>query len=102
MNLCRSIAMKATVYEEKKTVIAGDVRTILHKIQVLVPKGQYFVKTPNKVIGMVSKQRAESATANVAIKILRAVFISENEKNESESFLDPINQGQMVYFGLQG
>ena len=84
MNLCRSIAMKATVYEEKKTVIAGDVRTILHKIQVLVPKGQYFVKTPNKVIGMVSKQRAESATANVAIKILRAVFISEMEKKMSQ------------------
>ena len=56
-------------------VTADDVRDNLHKIQELGPKGQYFVSTPNRVIGMVSTQRVESATANVAIKMFRAVFI---------------------------
>ena len=54
-------------------------RTILHRIHVLGPNGQYFVKTPINVIGIVSRQRAESATARVAMKILRAVLIPEKQ-----------------------
>ena len=60
--------------------MAGDVRTILHKIHVEGPKGQYFVKTPNNVIGIVSRHRAESPTASVAMKMFRAVLMPEKQK----------------------
>ena len=53
---------------------------ILHKIHVSFPNGQYLVNIPRIVIGIVSKQIVESATASVAIKMLRAVFISEMVK----------------------
>ena len=58
-------------------------RTILHKSHVLGPNGQYFVKTPSNVIGIVSRQRAESATAKVAMKIFLAVRIpkKQNERH---------------------
>ena len=69
--------MTAIVYEEKNALIAGHVRTMVHKTSVSVPNGQYFVSTPKRVIGMVKTQSVESATANVAIKMFRAVFISE-------------------------
>ena len=77
MNLCRSRAMTANVYEEKKTVTAGEVLEILHKIQVSVPNGQYFFKMPIKVIGMANRHNEVSATAKVAMKMFRAVLISE-------------------------
>ena len=60
--------------------MAGDVRTILHKIHVEGPKGQYFVKTPNNVMGIVSRHRAESPTASVAMKMFRAVLMPEKQK----------------------
>ena len=69
--------MTAIVYEEKNALIAGHVRTMVHKTSVSVPNGQYFVSTPKRVIGMVKTQSVESATPNVAIKMFRAVFISE-------------------------
>ena len=59
--------------------MAGDVRTILHKIQVEGPKGQYFVKTPNNVMGIVSRHSAESPTASVAMKMFRAVLMPEKK-----------------------
>ena len=55
-------------------------RTILHKIHVDVPNGQYFVKTPNNVIGIVSRHNIKSATARVAMKIFLAVLIPEIAK----------------------
>ena len=72
--------MTAIVYEEKNALIAGQVRTMVHNTSVSVPKGQYFVSTPKRVIGIVNTQSVESATANVAMKMFRAVFISEREK----------------------
>ena len=72
--------MTAIVYDEKNALIAGQVRTMVHKTPVSVPKGQYFVRTPKRVMGMVNTQSVESATANVAIKMFRAVLISETNK----------------------
>ena len=72
--------MTAIVYEEKNALIAGQVRTMVHNTSVSVPKGQYFVSTPKRVIGIVNTQSVESATANVAMKMFRAVFISERGK----------------------
>ena len=80
MNRCRSKAMTAIVYDEKNALIAGQVRTMVHNTPVSVPKGQYFVRTPKRVMGMVNTQSVESATANVAIKMFRAVLISETTK----------------------
>ena len=66
--------------------MAGDVRTILHKIHVEGPKGQYFVKTPNNVMGIVSRHRAESPTASVAMKMFRAVLMPEKQKYTNLDF----------------
>ena len=55
-------------------------RTILHKIHVDVPNGQYFVKTPNNVIGIVSRHSIKSATARVAMKMFLAVLIPKIAK----------------------
>ena len=63
-------------------VMAGDVRTILHKIHVEVPNGQYFVKTPNNVMGMVRRHNIKSATAKVAMKIFLAVLIPKKDKQD--------------------
>ena len=80
MNLCRSKAITAIVYEEKNALIAGHVRKMVHNTFESVPNGQYFVSTPKRVIGMVNTQSVESPTANVTIKMFRAVFISERQK----------------------
>ena len=71
--------MTAIVYDEKNAIMAGQVRTIVHSSQVSVPKGQYLVKTPNRVMGMVNTHRVESDTASVAMNMFRAVFISEKK-----------------------
>ncbi len=60
-------------------VIGGKVRTSLHMIQEPGPNGQYLVRMPTKVMGIVTRQSIESAKAKVAIKMLRAVCISEND-----------------------
>ena len=58
--------------------MAGVVRIILHRIQASVPKGQYLVSKSIDDIGMARTQSEASATARVAIKMLRAVRMPEN------------------------
>ena len=69
-------------------VTADDVRDILHKIQELGPKGQYFLSIPNSVMGIVNKHNVESATASVAMKIFLAVLIPSKvfKKNYSLAY----------------
>ena len=54
---------------------AGEVRTTLHNIQDVGPKGQYLVKIPNKVMGMVNRQSVESDMAKVAMNMFLGVLI---------------------------
>ena len=54
---------------------AGDVRTALHNIQDVGPKGQYLVKIPNKVMGMVNRHSVESDMAKVAMNMFLGVLI---------------------------
>ena len=54
---------------------AGDVRTALHNIQDVGPKGQYLVKIPNKVMGMVNRHSVESDMARVAMNMFLGVLI---------------------------
>lgn len=79
------MAMTAMVYDEKKTVMAGQLRTILHNNHVCGPKGQYLVNIPSKVIGIVIKHRVESATARVAMKMFLAVLIAVDREKGSHS-----------------
>ena len=74
------MAITTIVYEEKNIVTAGALLTTLHNSHVWGPKGQYFVRIPTKVIGMANKHKELSATANVAINMLRAVHMPENKK----------------------
>lgn len=79
INLCLSSAMSPIVNEEKKTVTAWAVRTALHRITDSGPNGQYFVNVSTRVIGVVKMHRVRSAMARVAIRVFRAVLISEKE-----------------------
>ena len=54
---------------------AGEVRTTLHNIQDVGPKGQYLVKIPNKVMGMVNRHSVESDMARVAMNMFLGVLI---------------------------
>ena len=54
---------------------AGEVRTALHNIQDVGPKGQYLVKIPNKVMGMVNRHNVESDMARVAMNMFLGVLI---------------------------
>ena len=54
---------------------AGEVRTALHNIQDVGPKGQYLVKIPNKVMGMVNRHSVESDMARVAMNMFLGVLI---------------------------
>ena len=64
-------------------VMAGEVRTTLHKTHVEAPNGQNLVNTPNNVMGIVRRHNIKSATAKVAMKIFLAVLIPNKKRRMS-------------------